>query len=43
MGDRNIEYSEKFGIGTFKHEIIQQLGEQAWQELICDAITPDKV
>ena len=28
MEDRNIEYSEKFGIGTFKHEIIQQLGEQ---------------
>lgn len=40
MGDGNIEYSEKFDIGTFKHEIIQQLGEQTWQELTCDAIIP---
>lgn len=34
MGDRNIEYNGKFGIGTFKYEIINELGDGVWQELI---------
>jgi hypothetical protein len=33
MADHNIEYSGKFGIDTFKHEIIKELGEKTWQEL----------
>lgn len=41
MGDRNIEYSDKFGIGTFKYEIINELGDGAWQELIKDSDIPD--
>ena len=41
MGDRNIEYNEKFGFGTFKNEIIQQLGEKTYQELTFDTTIPD--
>jgi hypothetical protein len=41
MSDQTIEYSEKFGIDTFKHEIVQELGEKAWQELTFDGIIPD--
>lgn len=41
MGDRNIEYSGKFGIGTFKYEIINELGDGVWEELIKDIDIPD--
>lgn len=41
MGDRNIEYSDKFGIGTFKYEIINELGDGVWHELIKDSHIPD--
>lgn len=41
MGDRNVEYSDKFGIGTFKHEIINELGVEVWQELVRDIDFPD--
>jgi hypothetical protein len=41
MADTSIEYSEKFGIDTFKNEIIQQLGEKTWNELTLDGIVPN--
>lgn len=41
MADHNIEYSGKFGIDTFKHEIIQELGEKTWQELTFGIDIPD--
>ncbi|WMJ89461.1 hypothetical protein [Anaerocolumna sp. MB42-C2] len=41
MGDINIEYSNKFGINTFKFEIINELGDEVWQELIKDSGIPD--
>lgn len=41
MGDRNIEYSETFGFGTFKHEIVKELGDEVWSELVKDIIIPD--
>jgi hypothetical protein len=39
--DRKVEYSEKFGMKTFKREIIGQLGEQTWRELIGEIAVPD--
>lgn len=41
MGDRNVEYSNKFGIGTFKNEIVNELGVEVWQELVKDNDIPD--
>jgi hypothetical protein len=41
MADHNIEYSGKFGIDTFKHEIIKELGEKTWQELVAGNKIPD--
>ncbi|MDR2923146.1 MAG: hypothetical protein LBU85_07385 [Treponema sp.] len=41
MADHSIEYSEKFGIDTFKHEIVKELGEKVWQELTFDGIIPN--
>jgi hypothetical protein len=41
MSDRNIEYNDKFGINTFKYEIINELGEEVWQELILDSDIPN--
>lgn len=41
MSDQSIEYSGKFGIDTFRHEIVQELGENAWQGLTSGGIIPD--
>lgn len=41
MSDRNIEYSDKFDMGTFKYEIINELGDGVWHELIKDIDIPD--
>ncbi len=41
MGDRNIEYSEEFGINTFKHEIIKELGEEVWEKIVNNGVIPD--
>jgi hypothetical protein len=30
MADTTIEYSGKFGIDSFKNEIIRKLGEKVW-------------
>ena len=41
MADTTIEYIGKFGIDTFKQEIVQELGEKAWQALVHDGIIPN--
>ncbi len=41
MGDRNIEYNGKFGIGTFQFEITKELGDEVWDMLIKDSDIPD--
>jgi hypothetical protein len=41
MSDTTIEYSGKFGIDTFKKEIIHELGERVWEELTLDGIVPN--
>jgi hypothetical protein len=41
MADHSIEYSGEFGIDTFKHEIVKELGEKVWQELTFDGIIPN--
>jgi hypothetical protein len=41
MADLTIEYSGKFGIDTFKNEIIQEFGEKIWEELTYDGIIPN--
>ena len=41
MADTNVEYSGKFGIDTFKHEIVTELGEKTWEELTLGGIIPN--
>ncbi len=40
MSDTTIEY-EPISIDTFKKEIVEQLGEQAWQEITVGGVLPD--
>lgn len=40
MGDRNIEYTDTFGMSTFQREITNHLGEPFWQALTRDAVLP---
>jgi hypothetical protein len=41
MSDTKIEYDDKFGIETFKREIVGSFGEQVWRELTDGGIVPD--
>ena len=41
MGDTKIDYSEKFGMNTFKREICAELGEEFWEILVKDITLPD--
>ncbi|MCL2880098.1 MAG: hypothetical protein FWF29_07625 [Treponema sp.] len=41
MADTSIEYSGEFGIDTFKHEIIREVGEKIWNDLIQDITVPN--
>lgn len=41
MEDTKTDYSEQFGIATFKREICAELGEAFWEELVKDLELPD--
>lgn len=41
MGDTKIVYDEAFGINTFKIEILAELGEEFWNQLVKGMILPD--